>query len=160
MTTSVPNGAIANSNSNKMTSSGVDIFKKAVEHILNDWPSLDLAIENGMGGSQATDKRQWMIKYVIDSMLNAKDIDALGMLEDILDQEFDTIIEDGSLEYNSRWIEKFYKDCLAGKEQDVLNSITQASIKKMSLDRVDRPAPICLKDGHESSSESEDEEEE
>lgn len=140
-----------------ITSEGINIFKRAVRQILTDWPSLDLAIENGMGGPNATDKREWMCNQICETYINRKDMDVQGFLEDILDQEFDTIIEDGSLEYNSRWIEKFYKDCLQGKEQDVLYAITQASMKKMSLDRVKMPAPMC--ETKDSDSEIEDEEE-
>lgn len=117
----------------RLTEKGSEIFRKAVGHLINDWPSLDLAIENGMGGSEAREKRDWMSKTIAETMLKGKDLDVQAFLEDILDQEFDTIIEDGSLEYTSSWIEKFYKDCLQGKEEDVLCAITQASMKKLKL---------------------------
>lgn len=128
----------------KMSQQGSEIFRRAVDYILTEWPSLNLAIENGMGGYQALEKRVWMCKTIVEVMLKEKDVDLEDYLAELVNQEFDTLIEDGSLEYNTKWIEKFYKDCLQGKDQEVLNSINQASQKKISLGNVKIPAPVCV----------------
>lgn len=138
----------------QMPQNGREVFKKAVNYIITEWPSLELAIENGMGGSQAREKRNWICSTIADVMLKDKDIDLEDYLAEMINQEFDTLIEDGSLEYNAQWINKFYKDCLQGKEQEVLNSITQASMKKLSLGNVKIPPPVCQT--QESSEEDED----
>lgn len=142
----------------QMSQQGAEIFIKAVNHILNNWPSLDLAIENGMGGRDNLEKRKWMIATLTNDMLKGKDIDVEYYLEELIDEEFNTRFEDGSLEYNAKWIEKFYKDCLMGKDQDVLYAITQASLKKMSLDRVKIPAPVCQTNPDDESDSAEDDE--
>lgn len=127
----------------RMSQSSAEVFKKAVDYILTEWPSLNLAIENGMGGSQSREKKDWMCKTVAEAVIKDKDIDLEEYLAEIVNQEFDTLIEDGSLEYNTKWIEKFYKDCLQGKDQEVLNSINQASLKKISLGNIKIPPPVC-----------------
>lgn len=137
-----------------MSQQGSEVFRRAVDHILTEWPSLNLAIENGMGGSQAQEKRVWMCKTIAEVMLKEQDIDLEDYLAELVNQEFDTLIEDGSLEYNTKWIEKFYKDCLQGKDQEVLNSINQASQKKISLGNMRIPAPVC--ENVESSDDDED----
>lgn len=120
-----------------------DAFRKAVKYILTEWPSLTLAIENGMGGSQAEEKREWMCSTVAEAMIKDRDLDLDDYLADMVNQEFDTLIEDGSLEYNTQWISKFYKDCLQGRGADVLEAINQASLKKISLGNVMIPKPVC-----------------
>lgn len=139
----------------KMSQSGAEVFKKAVKYILTEWPSLNLAVENGMGGHDAKDKMDWMCNTIIEAKLNQKDIDLDDYLGEIINQEFDTIVEDGSLEYNTNWIDKFYKDCLQGKEQEVLNSLNHAASKKLSLSNMKIPPPVCQT---QESSDSEDDE--
>lgn len=142
----------------KMSPSGAETFKKAVHYIFTEWPALDLAIENGMGGSQAKEKRDWMCRAVADVLLKEKDIDLEDYIGEMINQEFDTLIEDGSLEYNIKWIHKFYKDCLQGKEQEVTDSIDQASRKKLSLGNIKIPPPVCqTQDTSEDEDENDDE---
>lgn len=126
-----------------MSERGNEVFKKAIKYILTEWPSLELAIENGMGGAQARDKRDWICQTIAEVLLKGKDVDLEDYLAEMINQEFDTLIEDGSLEYNTKWIEKFYKDCLQGKEEEVMRAIEQASQKKVSLGNVKIPPPVC-----------------
>lgn len=127
----------------KLSQAGNEIFRKAVKYILTEWPSLDFAIDNGMGGLEAREKRSWMINHITETVLSGQDVDLEYYMSEILDQEFNTIIEDGSLDYNAKWIIKFYRDCTEGRHQEVLNSITQASKKKISLGNMAIPKPIC-----------------
>lgn len=145
----------------KMMPEAAEIFKESVKYVLTEWPSLNLAIENGMGGPQAQEKRDWMCQVIIESLLKEKDIDVDEFLGEIINQEFDTLIEDGSLEYNSQWINKFYKDCLYGKQQEVKDAITNAAMKKLSLGNTRIPPPICqTQDSSEDDDELDDDEDE
>lgn len=127
----------------QMTPSGAEIFHRAVKYVLTEWPSLNLAIEQGMGGHQAQQKQAWMCDHIAEIVLKSKDLDTEDYLAALVNQEFDTLIEDGSLEYNAKWIDKFHKDCLQGKEQEVLSSISQAAQKKQSLGNMRIPPPVC-----------------
>lgn len=141
----------------QMSPQGAAAFKQAVRSVLMDWPALTLAIENGMGGNDAPAKRDWMCKVVAESMLKDRHMDLMDYLHQLVDTEFDTVVEDGSLEYNVRWITKFYRDCFEGRDQEVLDSITQAAFKKMSVSNT-RPqeAPVNMSEDKESSDSDEE----
>lgn len=126
-----------------LTTDNIEIYKQAVRYILTEWPSLQLAIDQGQGGAQANAKRDWICQTIAQLMIDGKDIDLEDYLGEMINQEFDTLIEDGSLEYNAKWIEKFYKDCLQGQGEQVLEQIKQASVKKLSLGNMKIPAPVC-----------------
>lgn len=143
--------------STRLTQEAQETFSQAVNYIIKEWPALDLAIENGMGGSHSLEIRDWMTRVVIDSFVKDPDMELNYFLTDILDQEFDTVIEDGSLEYNVQWINKFYKDCVQGKQQEVQEQIAKAKQKKLSLGNMRIPAPIRL--NQDSSEEETDEDE-
>lgn len=138
----------------------LEVFSKAVKYILTEWPSLNFAIENGMGGSEAKQKHSWMIEHIIEIMIKGKDVDLDEYLAEIINQEFDTLVEDGSLEYNTQWINKFYKDCLQGKHSDVMLSIDQAAAKKQSLGTMRIPAPQSMNQESEDDESEDDEEDE
>lgn len=145
----------------KITLSGEQIFRNAVKYILTEWPSLNLAIENGMGGPQAQQKQAWMCDHIAEIFIKNKDIDLEDYLAELVNQEFDTLIEDGSLEYNSQWINKFYKDCLQGKEQEVQGSINQAALKKQSLGNMRIPPPVnATQDSSDEDDDDDDDEDE
>ncbi|KAF7273521.1 hypothetical protein GWI33_013764 [Rhynchophorus ferrugineus] len=74
-------------------------FTKIVTQIFNNWTALKLAVEHSMGGPDskqaALDFRNYMVQYC----LYEHNVDIEGIqdaLEDILDQEFETICEDDS----------------------------------------------------------------
>jgi pre-rRNA-processing protein TSR2 len=138
--------------------SSIEIFQKAVSYVLTEWPSLNFAIENGMGGMESKHKQAWMCSHIAEVMIKQKDVDLEDYLAEIINQEFDTLIEDGSLEYNVKWIEKFFKDCQQGKEQEVLDSINKAAASKRSLGNMRIPQP--LNTTKESSDDDDDEDEE
>uniref|UniRef100_A0A6G1S592 Pre-rRNA-processing protein TSR2 homolog n=1 Tax=Aceria tosichella TaxID=561515 RepID=A0A6G1S592_9ACAR len=121
---------------------GIETFRRAVHYVLTEWPSLNFAIENGMGGAESKQKQAWMCDHIAEVMIKGKDIDLEDYLAEIVNQEFDTLVEDGSLEYNAKWIEKFFKDCQQGKEQEVLDSINKAAARKQSLGNMRIPPPM------------------
>lgn len=125
----------------RLSQTQAEVFTKAVRYILTEWPSLNFAIENGMGGSDAKQKREWMCDHIVEVMVQGNDLDLEDYLAEMINQEFDTIVEDGSLEYNTQWISKFFKDCLQGKEQEVMNSINRASANNQSLGNMRIPQP-------------------
>lgn len=129
-----------------MSLSNLETFKRAVNHVINNWPSLDIAIENGMGGQEARAKRQWMCEVVANAIWNDKHVDLEAYIEDILNHEFDTIMEDESIPVKVHWITKYYNDCIEGKLEQVLDSLANTKVQA-------RPVAIC--ESKDSSSEDE-----
>jgi hypothetical protein len=141
-TSSAVMGQVADRTQVVMSQLGMDAFRKAVHYVLTEWPSLNFAIDNGMGGAESKQKQAWMCDHIAEMMIKGKDLDLEYYIAEILDQEFDTRVEDGSLEYNVKWIEKFFKDCQQGKEQSVMDQINNAAANKRSLGNMRIPPPV------------------
>lgn len=78
----------------------VNNFKEIVENVLNRWTALRLAVEHGMGGALGVQTAVEIIQYVTDFCLQNNKVsieDLEDCLEDIMDQEFDTVCEDNSI---------------------------------------------------------------
>ncbi|XP_033746139.1 pre-rRNA-processing protein TSR2 homolog [Pecten maximus] len=76
------------------------LFQVAVQRVLDSWTVLQLAVSHGFGGADSREKAQWMV-YAIDQWFkenkNIETYELENFLEDVMNHEFDTIIDDGSL---------------------------------------------------------------
>ena len=41
------------------------VFSEAVRFVMENWPALKLAVEQGFGGAESLDKANWLIEAVI-----------------------------------------------------------------------------------------------
>ncbi|KAI8430390.1 hypothetical protein MSG28_000679 [Choristoneura fumiferana] len=75
-----------------------DEFKPLVDLVLNNWTALQLAVEHGMGAPGGEKTAQLMSVYIARYCVeNIVDIDNLTeALEDLMDEEFDTVCHDNS----------------------------------------------------------------
>ncbi|KAF5300829.1 hypothetical protein FQA39_LY10951 [Lamprigera yunnana] len=74
-------------------------FRTVVEQIFNNWTAIRLAVEHGMGGPNSQQVALECVDYITQFCLNQTNIqisDIQEALEDILDEEFDTMCEDNS----------------------------------------------------------------
>lgn len=99
-----------------MSQSINELFKRSVEQIFNNWTALQLAVEHSMGGptsqqvcekfvmnyntlylisQTAIEMMNWVTSYCLDQP-DPQVEDITDTLEDILDEEFETICEDQS----------------------------------------------------------------
>ncbi|KAK8765383.1 hypothetical protein V5799_031991 [Amblyomma americanum] len=103
-------------------------FRVSVKTLIGDWHGLQVAIENGMGGPQAREKEQWLVgvleQYFAENGTLHPD-EVADLIAEIIDNEFDTIIEDGSLGQISALLCKHYQMCKEGKGNEVLQSLSQ-----------------------------------
>ncbi|XP_011416744.3 pre-rRNA-processing protein TSR2 homolog [Magallana gigas] len=105
-----------------MTSGQNTMFPAAVATVFDSWTVLQLAVTQGFGGADSREKAEWMITAVDQWFRENKDIDDYEVedfLADIMNTEFDTIVEDGSLSQISSLICRIYKLCREGKEAEV-----------------------------------------
>ncbi|EPS35088.1 hypothetical protein H072_11493 [Dactylellina haptotyla CBS 200.50] len=82
-----------------LTPAQTPLFESGMAILLNTWPALSMAVENEFGGPDSTDKRDWMCGAVADLFSSdpATDEDDLeGFLLQILEDEFETAVEDDS----------------------------------------------------------------
>ncbi|CAH1372820.1 pre-rRNA-processing protein TSR2 homolog [Tenebrio molitor] len=74
-------------------------FKRVIEHIFDNWTGLKLAVDYGSAGSNSKEVATGFMNYMIEYCLNESNVDVDSIqeaLDDVMDQEFDTICEDGS----------------------------------------------------------------
>ena len=104
--------------SNPVPSSTSLSFAKGVIACLALWPALRIAVQNGWGGPDSSKKRTWMASVLVDvfeensTPLDAEYIEEL--LLQIMDDEFETVIEDGSAESVAKDLMKLWKDIHSG----------------------------------------------
>ncbi|KAL3851702.1 hypothetical protein ACJMK2_015429 [Sinanodonta woodiana] len=104
------------------------LFQTAVENVLNGWTVLQLAVSHGFGGAESREKASWMV-YAVDQWFQEnKSIETFELedfLADVLDFEFDTVADDGSLPEVARLICGFHRLCQAGDESQVRQKLSQ-----------------------------------
>ena len=93
-------------------------FAKGVIARLELWPALRIAVQNGWGGPDSTQKRTWIASVIVDTFEqqpappNAEYIEE--MLLQIMDDEFETVIEDHSVESVANDITNLWRDIHLG----------------------------------------------
>uniref|UniRef100_A0A4Y0BEA5 Pre-rRNA-processing protein TSR2 homolog n=1 Tax=Anopheles funestus TaxID=62324 RepID=A0A4Y0BEA5_ANOFN len=98
------------------------VFRVVVENVLNRWTALRLAVEHGMGGPLGLNTAIELIEYITSYCTENKHVDAIDLrevLEEIMDQEFETICEDDSTQEVSAVLIKHLKMLKEGKEEEV-----------------------------------------
>ncbi|WOO80501.1 Pre-rRNA-processing protein tsr2 [Vanrija pseudolonga] len=110
-------------------------FARGVVALLDLWPALTIAVREGWGGHESADKKTWLASELIDAFesradyteadgvrtvdaSNAADppldIDQLAdLLTQVMSDEFDAAIEDGSVEPLSADILRLWRDVVA-----------------------------------------------
>ncbi|KAL3275768.1 hypothetical protein HHI36_020513 [Cryptolaemus montrouzieri] len=89
-----------------------EIFTKIVDQIFNNWTALRLAVEHSLGGPNsmqlARDSKNYMVQYCLYES-NVEEEDIQDALDDIMDEEFQTICEDNSTKEIAVILFKFLK---------------------------------------------------
>ncbi|XP_045164456.1 pre-rRNA-processing protein TSR2 homolog [Mercenaria mercenaria] len=102
-----------------MSASMREQFRASVERVLNSWTVLKLAVSHGFGGADSEAKAEWLV-FAVDQWFaenaNIDPYEVEDFLEDVLNTEFDTIVDDGSLPQIAQMICGFYKLCQDGNE--------------------------------------------
>ncbi|KAM6924423.1 pre-rRNA-processing protein TSR2 homolog [Xenentodon cancila] len=75
-------------------------FRDAVGAVLDGWPVLQIAVDNGFGGVYGQQKADWMVDVIHQYFHDNADLqqyEVEDFIADLMDQEFNTVVEDGSL---------------------------------------------------------------
>lgn len=78
-----------------------NLFFQSISETINCWPSLQLSLSNGMGGPLCQEKITWLCNGIVQLFHDNQNLiidDLCDFVSTVLNNEFDTIIEDGSLE--------------------------------------------------------------
>uniref|UniRef100_A0A8D0LCM3 Pre-rRNA-processing protein TSR2 homolog n=1 Tax=Sphenodon punctatus TaxID=8508 RepID=A0A8D0LCM3_SPHPU len=131
------------------------LFGQGVQAVLGSWPVLQIAVENGFGGAYSQQKAEWMVGAVEQYFHSNADLEqeeVEDFLAEVMNNEFDTVIEDGSLAQVSQQLRLFFSKCQRGEEAAVHQALAQLAQKKQAV----RPVPVTSQAAEESSSEEEE----
>ncbi|XP_077589199.1 pre-rRNA-processing protein TSR2 homolog [Stigmatopora nigra] len=76
------------------------LFTDGVRAALHTWPVLQIAVDNGFGGVYGQQKADWLVDVVQQYFYDNADLqqdEVEDFLCTLMNQEFDTVVEDGSL---------------------------------------------------------------
>ncbi|XP_056218627.1 pre-rRNA-processing protein TSR2 homolog [Falco biarmicus] len=81
------------------------LFAQGVQAVLSGWAALQLAVAQGFGGPQGPEKAAWLAGALQDFFAQNAELqeeEVEEFLAEVMDNEFDTAVEDGSLQQVSR----------------------------------------------------------
>ncbi|XP_066156767.1 pre-rRNA-processing protein TSR2 homolog [Euwallacea fornicatus] len=96
-------------------------FAKVVSQIFNNWTALRLAVDHSMGGPHSKQVAIDFINYMVQFCLSEPHVEAEHIqmaIEDILDEEFDTVCEDDSPKQISQLLYMFLRLLKDGKSEE------------------------------------------
>ncbi|KAF9018134.1 hypothetical protein BDZ89DRAFT_1140209 [Hymenopellis radicata] len=100
------------------------LFARGVLARLQTWPTLRLAVQESWGGPNATEKRTWLASVLVDAFEEQADTLDDQYIEEILLQvmsdEFDTQVEDGSAESVALDVVNMWEETREAKEELVM----------------------------------------
>ncbi|XP_068105865.1 pre-rRNA-processing protein TSR2 homolog [Hyperolius riggenbachi] len=134
------------------------LFPDAVRAVLGSWPVLQIAVENSFGGPHVQEKAEWMVGAVDQYFQANSDLEQYEVeetLEAIMNDEFDTVVEDGSVALVAQQLCVLYSQCQRGDTAAVQQKIAQLSQKKYNV-----KANVQEVKGQEEESSDDDDEEE
>lgn len=134
-------------------------FELGVSLVLHNWENLTTAVDNGWGGPDSEDKRDWMAGAIVElfesDYVDCDDVEdrLLGVMED----EFEVSIEDGSSLPVAVGIIQMYQQC-AVKDYSKLDAMfakfQERQRNRSNVARV--PVSVQNADGDEDSESDED----
>ncbi|KTG46642.1 hypothetical protein cypCar_00009529 [Cyprinus carpio] len=142
-----------------LVSSTRELFAEAVRAVLETWPVLQIAVDNGFGGAHSQQKAEWMVEalqqYFIDNDELQQD-EVEDFISDLMNNEFDTVVDDGSLPQVAQQVCEMFQQCQQDRLTEVREQIKQL-IQKKSAGRA-KATPAKTPAADDDDDESEDEE--
>ncbi|KAI4872271.1 hypothetical protein NFI96_027700, partial [Prochilodus magdalenae] len=141
-----------------LVSSTRELFREGVSAVLDTWPVLQIAVDNGFGGAYSQQKAEWMVDAVQQYFHDNNDLEqdeVEDFLSDLMNNEFDTVVDDGSLPQVAQKVRVMFQQCQQGKVAEVREHINQLEQKRAA----GRAKVTPVKTPTEEEEESEDDEE-
>ncbi|KAF4072560.1 hypothetical protein AMELA_G00264550 [Ameiurus melas] len=118
-----------------LVSSPREVFLEAVRAVLETWPVLQIAVDNGFGGVFSQQKADWMVDAVQQYFHDNSDLEqdeVEDFLSELMNNEFDTVVDDGSLPQVAQKVCVMFQQCKQGKLAEVRQHIDKLALKKAS----------------------------
>ncbi|KAK9474538.1 Pre-rRNA-processing protein TSR2-domain-containing protein [Dipodascopsis tothii] len=85
--------------------------------VINEWPALTVAVQNQWGGADSAEKRDWIPTTILDLYEEQPEVDVEDIedrLMQIMEDEFETTVDDDSAYECALKIDAVFKQCLEG----------------------------------------------
>lgn len=105
------------------------LFHRSIAHALSSWPALATCVRMGAGGRESAEKAEWLIGATEQWMTENQGIEPEELAEfyqDVLWNEFDMVVDDGSLIHVSKTICDYQMKIKRGLKSEVESSIREA----------------------------------
>ncbi|KAI0337541.1 hypothetical protein BDW22DRAFT_1295654, partial [Trametopsis cervina] len=106
------------------------LFARGVIAKLAVWHALRIAVDQGWGGPESATKRTWLASVIVDAFEQEDPQPDVSYVEltllQVMEDEFDTVLEDGSAEVVAKDIVRLWSDIQSGNENGVQEFERQA----------------------------------
>ncbi|XP_026224314.1 pre-rRNA-processing protein TSR2 homolog [Anabas testudineus] len=129
-----------------------ELFTEGVRVVLHTWPVLQIAVDNGFGGVYGQQKADWMVDVVQQYFHDNADLqqcEVEDFLAELMDQEFDTVVDDGSLPQVSVSLLQLFSQWQQGALQQLQHTINTLTQKKSQRTKVTAPPTESDEDSEE-----------
>ncbi|SCU98621.1 LADA_0H14312g1_1 [Lachancea dasiensis] len=119
-------------------------FELGVSMLIHKWEALDLAVQNGWGGPESAEKRDWITAIVIDLFKTGRVVEVALIEETMLYammDEFETNVDDDSALPIAAQILEMYKEC-AEENYSTVENLYQAWTEKQKSKEAKREIQI------------------
>ncbi|XP_053705652.1 pre-rRNA-processing protein TSR2 homolog [Synchiropus splendidus] len=119
-----------------------ELFTDGVRVVLNSWPVLQIAVDNGFGGVYGQQKADWLVDVVQQYFHDNADLQSFEVedfVAQLMDQEFDTVVDDGSLPQVSQQLMQMFSKYQQGALQELAQSIQTLRLKNTVRSKVTAP---------------------
>ncbi|CAB1440934.1 unnamed protein product [Pleuronectes platessa] len=119
-----------------------ELFSEGVRAVLHTWPVLQIAVDNGFGGVYAQQKADWMVDVVQQYFHDNADLlqcEVEDYIAELMNQEFDTVVDDGSLPQVSISLLQMFSQWRKGELQQLQHTISTLTQKKSQRAKVTAP---------------------
>jgi len=103
-----------------------EVFGIAVDESIREWKSFQLCLEHGMGGLYTQEKLVWLRDAIVEFFATNADLyadEVDDFVAEILDNEFDSHLEDGSTRVFATNLCRYYQFCRSGRHQEVYDRL-------------------------------------
>ncbi|XP_028308832.1 pre-rRNA-processing protein TSR2 homolog [Gouania willdenowi] len=104
-----------------------ELFTNGVRAVLSTWPVLQIAVDNGFGGVYGQQKADWLVDVVQQYFHDNADLqqcEVEDFIAELMDQEFDTVVDDGSLPQVSLRLVQMFSQWQQGALQPLQRTIS------------------------------------
>ncbi|XP_014669544.1 PREDICTED: pre-rRNA-processing protein TSR2 homolog isoform X2 [Priapulus caudatus] len=102
------------------------VFRESVCKLMDGWAALQLAVEQGFGGVHSQQKEIWFCEVIYQFFQDNAGLDPLEVedfISELMNNEFETMVEDGSLQHIAKVLCQYFNLCAQGKTTEVVNEL-------------------------------------